>query len=70
MKINFESRDDLIKFIQEELIDTSEAAQILGCSRQNISDLIKRGKLKPVKILRQERVFFRADILARLKPSK
>ncbi|MBP2654996.1 MAG: transcriptional regulator [Firmicutes bacterium] len=70
MKLQFETRDELISFIQSELINTTEVRALLGCSRQNVADLIKRGKLSPVKELTNDRLFFKEDILARLKPSE
>jgi predicted DNA-binding transcriptional regulator AlpA len=70
MKYNFNSREELEQFIQNELINTAEVMQILNCSRQNVFDLIKRGKLKPVKETPKERLFFKSDILARIKPSE
>jgi len=62
---HFESREELAEFIKKEIIDSREAANILGCSRQNIDDLVKRGKLKPIKTLSQGMLFFREDIIAR-----
>ena len=70
MKYNFGSREELEHFIQNELINTAEVMKMLNCSRQNVFDLIKRGKLKPVKETPKERLFFKSDILARLKPSE
>jgi len=67
---NFKTRDDLVQFIQTELINTAEVMQILNCSRQNVFDLIKRGKLVPVKETPKDRLFFKSDILARVKPSE
>lgn len=40
--------DDFKCFISNRVINVSEAGNILDCSRQNISDLIKRGKLTPI----------------------
>lgn len=62
---SFTSRDELAAWIAENIISTGEAAEILGCSRQNIDDLIKRGKLKPIKAVNYIRLFFKDDILAR-----
>ena len=70
MKYVFDNREALEKFIQEELINTADVMQLLNCSRQNVFDLIKRSKLKPVKETPKERLFLKSDILARLKPSK
>lgn len=40
--------DDFKCFVQNRVISITEACDILDCSRQNISDLIKRGKLTPI----------------------
>lgn len=68
-KYRFESRKELLDFIDTELINTAEVARILDCTRQNVFDLIKRGKLTPVKELPRDRLFLRSDVLERLKPS-
>jgi len=65
MKLNFKSKEDIAKFIADELINTKEAMVLLGCSRQNIFDLVKRGKLVPVKEMPKDRLFFKEDILDR-----
>lgn len=63
----FQSKDDLKAYIVEEVINTSEAIEILGCTRQNLNDLIKRGKIVPIKDLPRDRLFFKSDILQRKK---
>lgn len=63
----FNSREELAAFIVSEVINTSEAREILGCSRQNIDDLIKRGKLIPIRILAKDKWFFKSDVLSRKK---
>ena len=40
---------DFLVFVRRRLLSTAEAAQMLGCSRQNINDLTKRGKLHPIR---------------------
>lgn len=70
MKLVFDSREELEQFINENIINTSEAIEILNCSRQNLNDLIKRQKIKPVKDLPRDRLFWKSDIEARIKPSE
>lgn len=70
MKYEFESDEQLIQFIAENLVATREAMEILDCSRQNIDDLIKRGKLTPVKKWDRDKLFLKSDILARIQPSE
>jgi len=67
MKYTFESDDDLILFINENIITTMEVAEILGCTRQNIDNMVKKGKLTPVKQTLRDKLFFKADILERVK---
>lgn len=64
---SFDSKDELSKFIASEMIDTSEAIKILQCSRQNLNDLVRRGKLTPIRSLSKTKIFFKEDILARIK---
>lgn len=62
----FDSKEELFKFLSNNVINTNEAAKILGCSRQNIDDLVKRGKLIPIKVFPRDRLFLKEDITARL----
>jgi hypothetical protein len=57
---------DLIKFVQQRVVNSAEAAQLLQCSRQNIEDLIRRGKLHPVKESAKSKLFLKSEILQRL----
>ena len=40
--------DDFKAYLQQELIDTAGAAELMGCTRQNIQNLVSRGRIKPV----------------------
>ena len=55
--------DTLYAFSENEVISTTEAMNILNCSRQNIDDLVKRGRLKPADIEGKSRMFFKRDVL-------
>ncbi|MDA7027249.1 hypothetical protein PJ311_11580 [Bacillus sp. CLL-7-23] len=46
-KLVFESIDELREFMEKEVITTSEAIEIIGCSRQNLKQLVDYGTLKP-----------------------
>ncbi|EEM80336.1 MULTISPECIES: hypothetical protein [Bacillus cereus group] len=59
----FETKDDLIRFIQDEIVNTSEALDILGCSRQNLNVMIQKEKVKPIKEMSRDRLYFKEDIL-------
>lgn len=60
---NFKTKDDLIRFIQDEIVNTSEALEILGCSRQNLNYMVQTDKVKPIKELPRDRLYFKEDIL-------
>ena len=59
------SPKDFVCFASQRVINTSEAAEILGCSRQNIDDLTKRGKLNPIKTTQQGKLFLKSEVLQR-----
>lgn len=60
----FNSKDELLNFINENIIDTNEVAAILGCSRQNISQLVKSESIKPIKTIKATTsLYFKPDIL-------
>ena len=63
MEYKFNSKEELTNFIISEVINTSEALEILGFSRQYLSELITKGKIKPIKDLPRDRLFYKHDIL-------
>lgn len=56
------SLEEFCIFAQENMLSTAEVAEELGCSRQNIEDLIKRDKLHPVKNMPRNKLFLKAEI--------
>lgn len=62
---SFNSREELTEYIIDEIINTTEALEILQCSRQNLNNLVKRGVLTPIKDLPRDRLFFKEDIVNR-----
>ena len=54
--------DDFKAYLQQELIDTAEAARTMGCTRQNIQDLVRRGRMRPVITLRNNFLFLRSEL--------
>lgn len=56
---------DVALLVSQAVCDTAEAAQLLGCTRQNVSDLVRRGRLVPLKESGRTTLFLRAEILAR-----
>lgn len=63
----FNNDEELKNFINENIISTAEAIEILGCSRQNLDNLVKQKKLIPVKSINYIRLYLKSDILARVK---
>jgi hypothetical protein len=59
------SKDDFSMFVKHSVINTTEATELLGCSRQNINDLLKRGKLNPIKSTLKNHLFLKSDIIKR-----
>lgn len=56
-------RDELFdKYIKENMLFTSEVCKILGVSRQQISNLVKQGKLSPLKENANAAIFLKSDI--------
>ncbi len=47
---------------RQNLLGTAEAADLLRCTRQNIQDLVKRGRLQPVMELSSGFLFLRGDV--------
>jgi hypothetical protein len=59
------SAADFTNFVEYRVITAAEAADILGCSRQNIDDLTKRGKLHPIKSSGKTTLYLKSEILKR-----
>lgn len=58
--------EDFKSFVQERTATTLEAADILECSRQNMDDLVRRGKLHPVKKDSRSRLFLKSEVERRV----
>lgn len=56
---------DFRNFVMHRVINAAEAAEILGCSRQNVIDLTKREKLHPVKTSEKSTLYLKSEILKR-----
>ena len=60
------SHDDLAAFVRQRVVTTAEAAQLLDCSKQNVDDLVRRGKLHPLKETPKGKLFFKNEVVKRL----
>ena len=59
------SLEDFRRFVEDRVVNTAEAAELLECSRQNIEDLILRSKLHPVKVAPKNKLFLKSEIIQR-----
>ena len=57
--------DDFICFIENRVINSAQAGKLLDCSRQNIDDLVKRGKLHPIRTDNKNTMFLRNEVVQR-----
>lgn len=60
---NLKERDAIKRFLNEEIVNTSEAIGILGFTRQYLNHLVKIGEFEPVKEMPRDRLFIKEDIL-------
>lgn len=59
------SVSDFRNFVVHRVVNVAEAAEILGCSRQNIDYLTKAGKLHPIKSSGKNTLYLKSEILKR-----
>ncbi len=57
------SYKDFISFVSSNIIDTADACEVLECSRQNISYMVKRNQLAPLKENVKGNLFLKGDIV-------
>ena len=48
--------------MQHRIVNATEACRLLGCSRQSIDDLVKRGKLHPIRRDAKYKLFLRNEM--------
>lgn len=56
------SAGDFHRFVEQNLVNSAEAAKILGCSRQNIEKMIDSGRLHPVKRFAKSTLLLRTEV--------
>ena len=56
---------DFQNFVVHRIVNVAEAAEILGCSRQNIDYLTKTGKLHPIKSSGKNTLYLKSEVLKR-----
>ena len=60
------SLSDMGLLYRENYLKTSDVCQILECTRQNVNDLVKRGKLQPIEEQEGGLIFRRTDVMERM----
>ncbi|UOE96089.1 helix-turn-helix domain-containing protein [Alkalihalobacillus sp. LMS39] len=65
MKYQFKSNEELLMFLNEQLISAAEAAEILEVSKARIGHLVRDGKLTPAK--EQPKMFLRDIVVEKKK---
>ena len=59
--------DDIHRYIRRRVVSASEACDLLGCSRQNVDDLMRRDKLHPIRTDAKYKLFSKAEVMQRRK---
>ncbi|MEK3716917.1 MULTISPECIES: helix-turn-helix domain-containing protein [unclassified Paenibacillus] len=60
----FKDQQEMKEWVSENILFTSEAMEIMNCSRQNLHHFVQKGRLLPIKTAGRERLFLRTDVLA------
>ena len=56
------SVEDFVSFTQHEIVNTTEVADMLGCTRQNVMAAIKNGHIQPIKTYQRTKLFLKSDV--------
>ena len=59
------SAGDLALVAEQAVCSTTEATRLLGCTRQNVNDLVHRGRPSTLKTDGRTRLFLRSELLDR-----
>lgn len=61
------NREELKKFMEEEVMTTAQVAEYAGVTRQTIRQWLDGGKLEPIKRQGRVQLFLKSDVDKRLK---
>lgn len=53
--------EDMLTFAVEQMMSTQDVIDTLDCTRQNVNDLVKRGKIHPLEINAKVQLFSRSE---------
>ena len=59
------SMSDFKDFVAQRVINATEASELLNCSRQNVMELTKRGKLHPIKTSERNTLYLKSEVQKR-----
>lgn len=59
------SLSDFKSFAAQRIINSAQAAEILNCSRQNIENLTRRGKLHPIQSSGKSTLYLKSEVVKR-----
>lgn len=57
------SLDDFTKFAAKNILDTTQACELLECSRQNLSYLVSRDRLNPIREEVKGNLYLKGDVI-------
>ncbi len=57
---------DLQRLALQSIMSTQDVMDALGCTRQNVNDLVKRGKLTPIEANNRNMIFSKAEVMGRV----
>lgn len=61
-RYQFKTTDELVTYVQEQVVLTEEATIILGVSRQRLHDLRKQERIVPLVEGKQGAIYWRAEL--------
>ncbi|KAA0782579.1 helix-turn-helix domain-containing protein [Bacillus sp. BB56-3] len=62
---HFNSREELMQFMENDILTVTEASEIMGFSRQRFNKLVSDGRLTPIKKAKGTKspnLFLRSDV--------
>ncbi|UOF90742.1 DNA-binding protein [Fodinisporobacter ferrooxydans] len=62
MYLQFETKDEFIRWIQENLLSPHEVSEYLGVTPQAVNQSVKNGKLVPIKQEPRFSLFLKEDV--------
>lgn len=62
-RYRFKDKDELLDFVHNNFISSDEVCELLGISKQYLSDLIKTERIKPIITHNKYRLFYKPDMI-------